>query len=186
VTQAELVAQMQERGIRYMNTSTLSRIEAGTRPVRLTEAQVIGRIFQVSVDSMTSDFEEIALYESRARSARLRYMTFRDSVVMVTRSQLALEEYLPRLHEIRDSGIDKSLRDAVEHTIRNIEGYLQIDVAEEAAALRDETRAEEKPADTPAGRFLKARRRRAVYSPGSPFIFNMREDADDGEPEATP
>lgn len=73
VTQAKLVAEMKALGVDYMNTSTLSRIEVGTRPVRLTEAQVIGRILGASVEEMIA--------EDNARQLHLRMLDVRRALL---------------------------------------------------------------------------------------------------------
>lgn len=155
LTLAQLVGKMQRAGVAYMNTSTLSRIETGVRPVRLTEAQTIARILRVSVDSMTEAFEELAFIESQAGDAREQYVRFRQSVVKVTSAQIRLRRYIPELRDML-TGADKDLAETLEGLIRNLESYVEIDLPQEAANFRDETLAEdENRSDTPAGQFLK-------------------------------
>lgn len=157
LTLAQMVERMKARGISYMNTSTLSRIETGVRPVRLTEAQVIGQELMVGVESMTAEFEDLAFYESRHRVARQEYVRFRNSVVDVTAAQIKLKTYLASLREMLEDA-DESLASLIEMTIDNIENFVEIDLPREAAELRDETIAEnENHSDTPAGRFLRSR-----------------------------
>lgn len=156
-TLAQMVELIKESGIGYMNTSTLSRIETGVRPVRLTEAQVIGKILRVSVESMTSEFEDLAHYESRHRAARQWFVRFRESAVEVTEYQINLERYLDNLREMQET-VDESLAKSLKLTISNFENFVAIDLATEAAALQEETRAKtERLPDTPAGRFLRHR-----------------------------
>lgn len=157
LTLAQMVELIKEKGIGYMNTSTLSRIETGVRPVRLTEAQVIGGILKVSVESMTSEFEALATYESRHRAARQWLVRFRESAVEVTEYQIKLERYLGDLREMQETA-DETLAKSIKLTISNVENFVAIDLAGEAAALQEETRAKtERLPDTTAGRFLRSR-----------------------------
>lgn len=159
ITQAQLVESLKRWGIDYMNTSTLSRIESGVRPVRLVEAQAVSRILQVSAESMIADSEVLAFYESRARNARQRFVGFREAAVDVTQAQLQLVTYLPALRELLDGDLDADLRVAVEDTLRNIEGYVAIDLAQEATDLAQQTRESfESREGSSAGRFLNSRR----------------------------
>lgn len=150
-----MVDRIKASGIGYMNTSTLSRIETGTRPVRLTEAQVIGRILQVGIESMTSEFEDLAYYEAQHGVAREEYVRFKTSVVEVTAAQIRLARYVDHLREMEKTA-DDALLESIRWTIHNIERFIELDLSWEAAELSAEKRAEnERLSDTPAGRFLK-------------------------------
>lgn len=157
-TQAVMVDHMRRRGVPYMNTSTLSRIEAGTRPVRLSEARVISTIFDVDMDAMIDADEAYVMQQSRHRYARNRYVAFRDDVTEVTRSQLQMEKYdLALLRDLLDDETNPGIRAKIELAIENVESYLRIDLSSEAADIvqkvRDDYVANE---ETSTGRYLNA------------------------------
>ena len=51
-TQSDLVDRMRKAGLEYVNQSTLSRIENGSRPVRLMESHVLSQLFDRTVLQM--------------------------------------------------------------------------------------------------------------------------------------
>ncbi len=159
MTQAELVSAMKGRGIAYMNPSTLSRIEAGTRPVRLSEAQVIGRIFNVSVEGMTSDFEALAYYEMQHRRAREAFVSYRSSATEVAKWKIKLEGHLEELRGMLAESKEDELTRVLQELIANVENYVAIDVVDEASSLEAEIRRTHvRQQGSRAGRFLNARR----------------------------
>lgn len=87
LTQAELVKRMVAHGIPYMNTSTLSRIEAGTRPVRLSEANVIVSIFGVDARYMTLNDDLVAFYAQDLREMLALHARFTTSAVEFAEAQ---------------------------------------------------------------------------------------------------
>lgn len=90
LTQAELVKRMVAHGVTYMNTSTLSRIEAGTRPVRLSEANVIVSIFGVDARYMTLNDDLVAFYAQDLREMLALHARFTTGAIEFAQAQSAL------------------------------------------------------------------------------------------------
>ncbi|TAM68154.1 MAG: XRE family transcriptional regulator [Microbacteriaceae bacterium] len=159
LTQTDVVRKMRQRGIEYMNASTLSRIENGSRAIRLTEARALARIFRVSIEGMVGEIEWLALVEAHHRTARELLVRFRKSVVDVTEAQLRLAH----LRELRDTGlldegVDPNNIQAVSMLWELIDSYLAIDLAAEAADLASSKRESwEANSASSAGRFLNNR-----------------------------
>ncbi|GAA4191930.1 hypothetical protein GCM10022219_11490 [Microbacterium oryzae] len=160
-TQAEVVADMRRRGIEYMNTSTLSRIEAGSRPVRLEEARVLARILAVSLDGMIAEGETIALVSARHRVAREKYVALREAVVNVTLAQLDIKHDVELLEdELKLMERDEFAFEA-EILKENLESFGRIDILKDARELRDETlKAHKSLSGSRAGRFIATRLRK--------------------------
>ncbi|GLJ79743.1 helix-turn-helix domain-containing protein [Microbacterium imperiale] len=160
MTQAELVDRLKAAGVGYMNASTLSRIEAGTRPVRLVEAQFIGHIFAVSLESMMSELEALSFYELSARRGREAFVRFRKSVADVVQWKLDLSAHLPHLRSLLDETDEPAVRTVIEETIQNVESFIEIDLEDELRGLDKEVRETHERQDTStAGRFLNSTRR---------------------------
>lgn len=157
-TQAQLVDKMRAGGIDYMNTSTLSRIEMGGRPVRLSEARAVARIFQVTIEAMTSESESLAIVQVRHRAAREEFVRFRQAVENVARWQVKMPELLDTLDEIIDEAdSDETVLKELEMLTLNVNNFEAINLAEEAQAIVDQVRAGfELNETTKAGRFLNS------------------------------
>lgn len=74
LTQEEMVTRLRRVGLEYMNASTLSRIEAGKRPIRLVEAQAFSRLLRTTIWELTSEELRVQLLTA-----------VRDSIDQVTR-----------------------------------------------------------------------------------------------------
>lgn len=73
-SQAELAKQLRDRGIASIYTTTVAKIEAGERAVRIDEATALADIFDVSVDALlgrSASFQKDRLYavQDAARQA---------------------------------------------------------------------------------------------------------------------
>jgi transcriptional regulator with XRE-family HTH domain len=67
-SQAELAKLLQDRGIGSVYPTTVAKIEAGERSVRIDEANALADIFEVSVDALlgrSTSFEQDRLYAVR-------------------------------------------------------------------------------------------------------------------------
>ncbi|OBB73161.1 hypothetical protein A5759_16270 [Mycobacterium sp. 852014-52144_SCH5372336] len=67
-SQAELAKLLQDRGIASVYPTTVAKIEAGERAVRIDEATALADIFEVSVDALlgrSASFEQDRLYAVR-------------------------------------------------------------------------------------------------------------------------
>ncbi|OBI77011.1 helix-turn-helix transcriptional regulator [Mycobacterium sp. E740] len=67
-SQAELAKLLQDKGIGSVYPTTVAKIEAGERAVRIDEATALADIFEVSVDALlgrSSSFEQDRLYAVR-------------------------------------------------------------------------------------------------------------------------
>lgn len=57
-SQAEMARRLQESGLEQMHPTTVSRVEKGERPVRLSEASRYADIFETSVEALLHDYPE--------------------------------------------------------------------------------------------------------------------------------
>lgn len=62
MTQTEVARLMKERGFSF-HQQTVQRIEDGVRPVKLEEAYALSRIFEISVDSMAWNMENMRAHD---------------------------------------------------------------------------------------------------------------------------
>lgn len=162
LTQAQVVEWLVKHGVSHMNTSTLSRIELGTRPVRLGEATVFASCFDIPMEALvtTSDnYRAIDLVSRRHGDARGDFVHFRRSVVDVARHQQSLPKMLELLDEVIKSEPEGSeLIKPAKWLRRNVRGFIEVDLVEETRNLVAETEARyEQGNESTAGRFLNSR-----------------------------
>lgn len=158
-TQAFVVARLQELGASHMNASTLSRVESGTRPVRLAEAKVFSTLFGATLDDLTSEdyrFGLVSTAQALERDARRHLNDFRASVIKFTESQRDLAETQQMLDEILEeapdaSDIDRRLKDQIQLTGLRVKWVRELDASREAAELIEAVDAQR---NTRAGRLL--------------------------------
>lgn len=165
LTQAQVVEWLASHGVPHMNTSTLSRIELGTRPVRLGEATVFARYFDIPLEALvaTSDnLQAIDLVFRRHSDARADFVQFRRAVVDVVRAQQSLEDVIAVLDEVIETEPDGSeLVKPTRWLRRNVRNFMKIDLVEETRQLVAESSQRfEQGKDSTAGRFLNARDQR--------------------------
>jgi len=67
MSQAELLSRLHDAGLTYLNQTALSRMENGTRQVRLVEAQAIAHIFLQTIESMMQPSAALSLSETIIR-----------------------------------------------------------------------------------------------------------------------
>lgn len=157
-TQADVVDALNSRGIRHMNATTLSRIEAGARPVRLSEAKAFADIYGWTLAALAAQDDEFELIEQARRSehqARMQLAEFREGVVELFERQRALvrsNESLARLLETTEVGSD--LRDDLTSLKRDVDELIAVDPAVEAASLIGVLGEQ---AESEAGQYLSSR-----------------------------
>lgn len=174
LTQAEMVEALHEKGISYMNASTLSRIENGTRPLRLAEAVAFSKVFQMPLEHMTYFVDRVVLIADSHRRARREYVLFRNAVLGMSRAQHSQESMLREIQRVLDSkgADDDEGKRQLELLEQNIRQFLSIDMVKELETLRasDDAR-REFLSDIPNGGFLLSR-------DNYPLSFNRNEHKD--------
>lgn len=79
MSQAELLGMLHEDpALQYLNQTALSRIENGTRQIRMIEALSISRILGAKVETMTDPHPELSLILDRAENDWLQVRRWRD------------------------------------------------------------------------------------------------------------
>lgn len=162
LTQSDVVKRLIDAGVGYMNTSTLSRIELSTRPVRLSEAIAFARIYDVPMNSLvetSQNFSAIDLVARRHNEARSDFVRFRDSVVQMARTQHKLAGMIPVLDEVLGAeGLSDELRDEVEALKRNVVALVELQLIVEARDLVEQTKTRILIGEaSSAGRFVNSR-----------------------------
>jgi transcriptional regulator with XRE-family HTH domain len=67
MSQADLLAKLHAAGLTYLNQTALSRMENGSRQVRLVEAQAIAHIYLLTIESMMQPSPMLSLSEAILR-----------------------------------------------------------------------------------------------------------------------
>lgn len=141
--QTQLVEAVQQAGVRYMNQSTLSRIENLTRPVRLVEAEAIAKVFGRSISSMTDPEGPagwMVLFHDMHEAARMVYTQFREVVYDIGAQQAGAEEQLEALRTVDPDSLEPEARDQYEFLLVNLEQFVGIQLVDQARALVDEAK----------------------------------------------
>lgn len=162
LTQAQVVDWLVENGVPYMNTSTLSRIEQGTRPVRLGEGTLFTRYFDIPMEALvtTSDnYRAIDLVARRHNAARQDFVQFRRALSAVAKHQQSLPRMLEVIDEVLASEAKGSeLVKPAKRLRHNVHDFIEIDLVDEARSFVAETATRfEQGSESPAGRFLNSR-----------------------------
>ena len=158
-TQSELAARMVEiGGVPDATQVLVSRIEAGKRAIRLTEAHALARVFGVSVEDMTAESEAARLLAVDHRRAREYFVRFREATAQVTRWQIKLREDA----EIVRAEFDSSAT-SLSLLLQNVESFVSYDLAAEAQEVAQAVRAEyERNAESRGGRFVNVTKQRST------------------------
>lgn len=157
LTQTDLVAQLRARGLEHMNATTLSRIESGQRPVRLSEARVLVDVFDWSLAMLTvssADFEALELIAKAEKAVRERHDALRAAVAEFEQSKMTLRAAVSRMDEgAREEAIDSDLESDLRIVRKNIDHLLSISAEGEAAAVVAVLREQD---ESSAGRFFRS------------------------------
>lgn len=102
MSQQHVVNALLEHGIANWHQTTVAKIEAGTRPVRLSEAMACASLFDLTVDEMLIDpeSEEARDRWSRELSARRRELDLVEQVLLQRRREI--EQAQARLEDAPD------------------------------------------------------------------------------------
>ena len=135
LTQEDLAHWMREIGVPNANQTTVSRIEAKTRPVRLAEAEVIARIFKRSIAAMTEQggVEDELASVTEILKNNLRYLDdLRESARAIGYGQMAIPSFTKDLiNEIRNSEpLSSDVQEQVGAYLKNAEALFKLDVLE--------------------------------------------------------
>ena len=131
-SQAELLSRLRRLGIESLNQTALSRIENGTRPVRMIEAQALSRIFDKPVASMlNSDSREAQLSkiaDSHAE-ARKAYVALKAAAEGFARATRRMEKDLEILQGVfgRMDDLEPAVLQSYAQLVKNIEQFVAID-----------------------------------------------------------
>jgi transcriptional regulator with XRE-family HTH domain len=132
-TQPELAKMLKDKGIQPMGPVTISKIESGDRPARLTEALRLAECFGVSVDALlgrTTDRRDDHAYALRAMGD-----VARRSAVQLHDINATLCERLEELAPFGSEDLQASVRDACGGLHTAYKALESIDVAHEIARL---------------------------------------------------
>lgn len=155
-TQSELAARMVEiGGVPDATQVLVSRIEAGKRAIRLTEAHALARVFGVSVEDMTAESEAARLLAVDQRRARESFVRFREATAHVAQWQIKLQGDA----EIVRAEFDSSAP-SLSLLLSNVDNFVSYDLAAEAREIADAVHAEhERNEESRGGRFVNATKR---------------------------
>jgi transcriptional regulator with XRE-family HTH domain len=161
MTQAEVVDRLRAEGVRYMNASTLSRIESGARAVRLSEAEAFSRIYRFPLSMLTARGTVFRLLESANRDhreARRKYVQFRDLVADLAEIQTTMPGRIRGMEILREEVSDEDTRREIDMLIKNLHHFGEMDLPGEVAEFSRLSRERyNEAAKSPAGRFLNQR-----------------------------
>lgn len=165
LTQAEVVKWLSSNGLPYMNTSTLSRIELGARPVRLGEATIFARFYDIPMEALVTTSLSYQSIEKASRlheQARSKYVLFRNAVVDVIHQQQYLSQWIELFDEVLEQEPpDSELIKPANLLKKNYQHYLTIDLVKETKQLVEEmSQRFEQGNESTAGRFLNRRSHR--------------------------
>jgi len=135
-SQTELLARLRRLGIESLNQTALSRIENGTRPVRMIEAQALSRIFDKPVASMLNADSREAQLSKIADShfeARTAYVAFKAAAENLARATRRMERDLDIMREVyeRMDDLEPAVLKSYLQLAKNIEQFVAIDVETE-------------------------------------------------------
>lgn len=106
MSQQHVVNALLEHGVANWHQTTVAKIEAGTRPVRLSEAMACASLFDLTVDEMLIDpeTEEARDRRSRELSARRSELDAVEQLLLQRRreienAQARLDQVPPRQHQ---------------------------------------------------------------------------------------
>jgi transcriptional regulator with XRE-family HTH domain len=147
LTQAELAHWMREIGVPSASQTTVSRIEAKTRAVRLAEAEVIARIFKRSISAMT---EQGGVEDKLANLTAMLERNFKylDDLKQAARAvgfgQMALPTVTRELiSDVRDGEeLSEDVQREVSAYLMNADALFKLDVIEVVKAELDTGRRE--------------------------------------------
>ncbi|WP_404475104.1 helix-turn-helix domain-containing protein [Microbacterium aerolatum] len=140
LTQAEVVRRMKEAGVRYMNASTLSRIESGLRALRLSEADALSGIYAFPLSMLTlrePSFDTANKTMRRLDESRSRHAAFRRLVSELVTDQLDAPGLARGLDLIYQRATDEDLLRRVDKLKRNLQEFAGIDLEAELAEIRE-------------------------------------------------
>ncbi|MCE3555136.1 helix-turn-helix domain-containing protein [Pseudonocardia sp. RS11V-5] len=103
LSQQHVVNALLEHGIANWHQTTVAKIEAGTRPVRLSEAMACASLFDLTVDEMLIDpeSEEARDRWSRELSARRRELDLVEQLLLQRRREI--EDAQARLEDVAEN-----------------------------------------------------------------------------------
>jgi transcriptional regulator with XRE-family HTH domain len=188
-SQSDLAERLRDAGIEYASQSTVSRIEKGTRPVRMIEAQRLATIFDRPVHLLSHpDSREMLIHHASEihKEARRDFVRFKDALRSAAEAQIAARDLLDRLDVDFGDGteLDPGTLTRLENLRLNMRQYTSMDliaVARDIVYMAPETIEEHRGAPmTP------------FYEKGAPRVaINLRdrateEAARDGLDQAAP
>lgn len=130
-SQAEVVSRMRQRGIAYINTSTLSRIESGTRPVRLTEAKGFSYVFGVSMHYLIAAADTLMRVTTRFRIGREAQAQFKTMLAKAVGEQGRLQSMRASVERLAADGDSELAREA-RMTLNLLDDFVRFDFLKEA------------------------------------------------------
>jgi transcriptional regulator with XRE-family HTH domain len=142
-TQPQMADMLSDKGIRPMHPTTVAKIEAGDRSVRINEAVGIADLFQVSVDSLLGR-KPWAQRNELAYSLRVLGDTARDSSEQVGATMETIREQLEELPGDFDGAdvLQRIGRDTWETCLPAANALFRLEIFSAKLLLREQGRPE--------------------------------------------
>ena len=140
LTQADVVRRMKAGGLTYMNASTLSRIESGQRPLRLSEADVLSAIYAFPLSMLTlrePSFERANMTKRHLSEARGKIGELRRIASEIIEYQVQMPGLAQGLDLIYERSTDEDLIRQLDRLKRRMQEFAAIDLAAEMAEIQE-------------------------------------------------
>lgn len=133
-SQDALARKCVDLGLEYMNQSTISRIEKGTRAVRLDEGQVLASVFDMTIGVMLEP-SAIARGLTMADSAIATFESQRQQVRQTSRgllrTRVIFRRLLGQIVALRNEDPDPEALQAIELRVSELQRALAFDFVKE-------------------------------------------------------
>lgn len=134
-SQSDLAQKLHDAGIEYASQSTVSRIEKGSRPVRMIEAERLASIFGRSVHMLSHpDSRDAYIVHASAIhvQARRDFVRFKEALRDAAEAQIRGKELLEHLEELFGDAadLDRGTHARLRNLQLNIRQFVSMDLIE--------------------------------------------------------
>jgi transcriptional regulator with XRE-family HTH domain len=140
LTQADVVRRMKDGGVSYMNASTLSRIESGLRPLRLSEADVLSGIYTFPLSMLTfrePTFERVAKTIRTLDDLASKLSDLRNLSSEIAAAQLALPGLANGLDLVYENARDQDLVTQLDRLKKRMQRFAALDLVGEVVEMKE-------------------------------------------------